>query len=102
MRIAIAAEGPSLEDRVSDRFGRCPYFLFVDTDTMQLTAVRNTAPDVASGLGIQAAWIVINQRVSGVIAGEVGRNARRLLEGRAVKIITGVSGLTARQAIAQH
>ncbi len=33
MRIAVAAEGPGLQDRVSDRFGRCPYFLIVDTVT---------------------------------------------------------------------
>jgi predicted Fe-Mo cluster-binding NifX family protein len=102
MRIAVAAEGPGLQDRVSDRFGRCPYFLIADTDTWQFTTIPNTPSDLASGLGLQAAWTVVNQRVSAVIAGEVGRNARRILEERGVRIVTGMSGLSARQAIEQH
>jgi len=102
MRIAVATEGPSLQDLVSDRFGRCPYFLIVDTDTWQFTAIPNTPSDLASGLGLQAAWTVVNQRVSAVIAGEVGRNARSILEERGVQIVTGMSGLSARQAIEQY
>ena len=102
MRIAVAAEGPSLQDRVSDRFGRCPYFLIADTDTWQFTTIPNTPSDLASGLGLQAAWTVVNQRVSAVIAGEVGRNARSILEERGVQIVTGMSGLSARQAIEQY
>jgi len=38
MKIAISATGPSLDDEVESRFGRCPYFIIADPDTMQFEA----------------------------------------------------------------
>jgi len=103
MKIALTTEGPSLEDAVSSRFARAPYFLIVDVDTLQCDVVSNTSTvDVAAGLGLKAAWIVVNRHASMVITGRMGGNARRILEEHDVEIVTGVSGISAREAVSQY
>ena len=34
MKVAISSTGKDLESQIDPRFGRCAYFLFVDTDDM--------------------------------------------------------------------
>ena len=41
MKIAVSASGSDLEAQVDPRFGRAPYFLIVDTDTMDFDVVPN-------------------------------------------------------------
>ena len=41
MRIAVTSTGPSLDAVMETRFGRCPYFLCIDPDTMALDAIPN-------------------------------------------------------------
>jgi predicted Fe-Mo cluster-binding NifX family protein len=41
MKVAVTAQGKDLGDQVDPRFGRCPYFLVVDTDTMVAEAIEN-------------------------------------------------------------
>ena len=36
MKVAVSSVGPSLEDRVDERFGRASYLLIVDDDTPRL------------------------------------------------------------------
>ncbi len=42
MKIAISSTGPELVDLVDPRFGRCSYYVFVDTETGEYQAVENT------------------------------------------------------------
>ena len=42
MNIAVACDGKSLSDRVSDHLGSCRYLLIVDMDTMSVKAIENT------------------------------------------------------------
>ena len=103
MKIAVATDGPSLEDSVSTRFARAPYFLIVDSSSLQYEAIPNAqASDVAGGLGLKAAWLVVNRRASMVIAGRVGGNAQRILDERGVKIVSGLSGVSAREAVSRQ
>jgi len=41
MKIAVSASSPELDSSVDPRFGRCPYFLIVDPETMEFEAVEN-------------------------------------------------------------
>lgn len=42
MKIAVSATGPELQDLVDPRFGRCRYYIIVDTETLKYEAVVNT------------------------------------------------------------
>jgi predicted Fe-Mo cluster-binding NifX family protein len=49
MRIVITSNGAGLDAPTSPVFGRCPHYVFVDTETMHAETVEN--PAVASGGG---------------------------------------------------
>jgi len=59
MRICISATANSLDAPVDPRFGRCPYFIIVDLETMQFEAVPNPASGAMGGAGIQAGIKII-------------------------------------------
>ena len=43
MKIAISSVGKTLDSQVDQRFGRCPYFLIVDSETLDLEVIPNAA-----------------------------------------------------------
>jgi predicted Fe-Mo cluster-binding NifX family protein len=55
MRICVSSAANSLDAPVDPRFDRCPYFIIVDSDTMQFEAVPNVASGAMGRAGIQAA-----------------------------------------------
>ena len=98
MRIAVSATRESLDAQVDPRFGRCPYFVIVDSETMEFEAIPNTASGSMSGAGIQAAQTVASKGVKVIITGNVGPNAFRALSSAGINIITGVFG-TVKEAV---
>ncbi len=55
MKIAITSTGPTLDDPVDPRFGRCAYFVIVKTNDMSFEAFDNESIALGGGAGIQAA-----------------------------------------------
>lgn len=98
MRVAVSAMGSDLEAPFSPLFGRCPFHVFVDTETMASEAVPNQAASAAGGAGIQAAQDVINRGAAAVITGQVGPNAYQVLAAAGVPIHL-FGGGTVRQAV---
>ena len=92
MKIGIPASSDTLEADLDPRFGRCQYFLIVDSDSMDFTAVPNDSINASHGAGIQAAQIIANMGVDVVITGNVGPNAFNVLFASGIKIVTGASG----------
>ncbi|HDM89107.1 MAG TPA: dinitrogenase iron-molybdenum cofactor biosynthesis protein [Candidatus Bathyarchaeota archaeon] len=98
MKVAVSASAPSLDSPVDPRFGRCAYFIIVDTDTMQYEAIQNPAQYAGGGAGIQAAQIIANKGVKAVLTGNVGPNAFQALSAAGIQIVCGVYG-TVREAV---
>ncbi len=98
MKVAVSATGENLEDQIDPRFGRCQYFVIVDTETMSFEALPNTSQGASSGAGIQAAQTVARKGVQAVLTGNVGPNAFQALSASGINIITGVFG-TIREAV---
>ncbi len=61
MKLAISAQGESLDAQTSEIFGRAPSLIFVDTDTLVFDAVANPAVSQGGGAGTSAAQIVISR-----------------------------------------
>jgi len=98
MKIAVSATNDSVDALIDPRFGRCEYFMIVDTETMNLEALPNTSRSALSGAGIQAAQAIANKGVQVVLTGNVGPNAFQTLSSAGINIITGVSG-TVKDAV---
>jgi len=92
MKICVSSSGTNLESQIDPRFGRCPYFIIVDDDTMKFEALPNSSISATHGAGIGAAQIVVNKDIKVVITGNIGPNAYQVLSDTGIKIITGISG----------
>lgn len=79
MRIALTATATSLEAEMEVRFGRSPYFILVDPETMEYDALENPAASAGGGAGIQAAQTILDHQAEAVISGNIGPNAMRVL-----------------------
>lgn len=100
MKIVVSSNGTDLDGPISPRFGRCPMFLFVDTETMETEAVANPGADASSGAGIEAARFVADAGVQAVITGRVGPNALEVLEAAQIPIHSFAGGSVREAAIA--
>jgi predicted Fe-Mo cluster-binding NifX family protein len=100
MKIAVTAKGQTLDDQVDPRFGRCRFFLIVDTDTMRFEAVENHNATQGGGAGIQSAQLVAEHDAKCVLTGNCGPNAFQTLQAADIQVIVGVNGVV-RQAIEQ-
>jgi predicted Fe-Mo cluster-binding NifX family protein len=98
MKVCVTAAAGDLNAQVDPRFGRCQYFVFVDSDTMAFEAMPNEATAAPGGAGIQAAQTVVNKGVAVLISGNIGPNAFQVLSTAGVKIVTGAYG-TVKEAI---
>lgn len=100
MKAAVCSVGNNLDSPVDPRFGRCAYFVIVDTDTMEFTAEPNPGAMVGQGAGIQAAQVLAASGAQAVIAGNFGPNAFQILSAAGIKMYQGFGG-TVQQAIEQ-
>ncbi|MEM3693602.1 MAG: NifB/NifX family molybdenum-iron cluster-binding protein [Candidatus Bathyarchaeia archaeon] len=98
MKVAVSATGSDLEAQVDPRFGRCQYFVIVETETMVFEAIPNTIAGAMSGAGIQAAQALAKKGVETIITGSVGPNAYQVLSSAGIRIFIGASG-TVRGAL---
>lgn len=80
MKIAITSSGKENTSALNPRFGRCEYFITVDTDTKEWEAFENPAVSAGGGAGTQAAQFIANQGVEAVISGRFGPNAFTALD----------------------
>ena len=101
MRICITSTGKDLDSDVDPRFGRCKYFLIIDTDTMNVEAISNESAVAYGGAGIQSAQTIARTNVKVLLTGNVGPNAFQTLKAAGVEIITGVNG-TVREAVERY
>ena len=92
MKIAVTSTGPTLDDNVEARFGRCTYFSIIDTETMDFSAIENSNVAAAGGAGISSAKAVIDAGAQAVLTGNCGPNAERTLSAAGIKLYVGVRG----------
>ena len=105
MKIAVSATAGSLDAIVDPRFGRCGYFVIVEVEKNEIKKVetiQNPAATAMGGAGIQAAQLIANKGVEVLISGNMGPNAFSVLSGTGIKIVTGVGGISVREAVQRY
>ncbi|MFZ5828958.1 MAG: NifB/NifX family molybdenum-iron cluster-binding protein [Planctomycetota bacterium] len=101
MRLAITAQGTTLDSPLDPRFGRARHFVLFDTESETLHTHDNQQNlSAAQGAGIQAAQTVVCLGASALLTGHVGPKAFAVLRAGNVAVYVGLGG-TIRDAIEQ-
>ena len=101
MNICVTSKGENLDAQGDPLFGRCQYFIFLDTETLAFEAVANPNLSGTGGVGIQSAQFVANKKARAVLTGNVGPNALKVLQAAGIEVILDMSG-TVREMVEQY
>jgi len=101
MKLCITSEDKTLDSKVDPRFGRCKYFIVVDTETLEFEAIENPNIESMGGAGIQSAQLVAAKQIKAVLTGNVGPNAFQTLQAAGIEIFTNASG-TIKEVIEKY
>ena len=93
MKVAVSSNGDNLDAQLDPRFGRCVFFLVVNSDDMSFEAFNNESAAQGGGAGIQAAQFLASQGVDAVITGNCGPNAVQTLAAAGVELFAGQAGI---------
>ena len=92
MKIAVSSTGNTMDSQLDPRFGRCAYYLVVDSDDMRFEVYPNESAAMGGGAGIQASQFLASKGVEVVITGNCGPNAVDTLLAAGIELFTGEQG----------
>jgi len=98
MKICIPSSGEETTSNVDLRFGRCNYFVIVDSETMESDAFRNPAISATGGAGIQAAQEIVNRNANVLLTRNIGPNAHQVLSTAGIDVLE-LKGNTVDEAV---
>ena len=93
MKIAVSSIGKDLDSLIDPRFGRCAYFLLVETDYMSFEVFDNQSIASGGGAGIQSAQFISSKGAKAVITGSCGPNAVQTLAAAGIEVFLGNTGI---------
>ncbi len=86
MKIVISATGKDLESNIATRFGKCLFFLIVDTKTKEVKAIVNEVRDRPSGVGVVVGNVVENEGIDVVITTDIGPRTFEIFDRGGIKM----------------
>ena len=92
MKVAVSSSGEDLHSLIDPRFGRCAYFVIVETDDMSFEVFDNESIALGGGAGIQSAQFICSKGAKAVITGNCGPNAVQTLSAAGVELYLGNTG----------
>ncbi|MFW6247806.1 MAG: NifB/NifX family molybdenum-iron cluster-binding protein [bacterium] len=101
MTICITTDANGDGAKVDPRFGRAPFFTFVDTESGASRVVANVYASGASGVGAQVAQMIAEHGAEAVVTGQVGPSAFRVLEAAGVTVYTSPA-VPVAEAVESH
>ena len=99
MKICVTAGASGLDAPMDPRFGRCPFFVVVDLESMSENSITNSNVTASSGAGIQAAQEIAKQGVSALITGNIGPNAMQTLSAAKIDVYQHQAGGSVRDVV---
>lgn len=102
MKIAVGSMGTSLDAWVGGRFGYCPQFIVVDTDTMEYVVVPMPPARSEQEASLKAIRAVARHGVEALIVESAKPACREVMNTLGIEVIDGVQGLTVRQAVLRY
>ena len=100
MKVAVAASAPELDASIDPRFGRCGWFVVVDTETMDFETLENPGALAGTAPHKGTIHLLIGTAAEAIVAGSLGPNAIGALKAGDVKMFTAGGGTVKEAAIA--
>jgi predicted Fe-Mo cluster-binding NifX family protein len=101
MKVAVSSTGKTIDSAIDPRFGRCSWFVIVETEDMSFESFSNESISLGGGAGIQSAQFIASKGAEAVITGNCGPNAMSALSAAGMKVIIGQTG-TVREAVERY
>ena len=79
MRLVVISEGESLDSEVAEDFGHAPFFLVVDSESLDYHVIENEFADSPEGAGVAVAKAITTLRPDAVITGGIGMHGLTIL-----------------------
>jgi len=92
MKVIVSSIGEGLDAEMDPRFGRCQYFVLVNTETMLAETHKNPGGSASGGAGFQAAQLCSDVGADAVISGGFGPNAFNTLKEAGIKMYPASGG----------
>jgi predicted Fe-Mo cluster-binding NifX family protein len=92
VKVAVTSKGPTIDDNVDPRFGRCAFFAVFDTDDMSNRIFENTSAQLGGGAGVRSAQLVSEAGVEVVLTGKCGPKAEQALSAAGIRVVSDTSG----------
>ena len=93
MKIGVSSTGKDLNAQVDQRFGRCDFFIIIQTDDMSFDIFENENKSLTGGAGIKCATFLDSKGVEVVLTGNCGPNAENVFSESGINLITVQSGV---------
>lgn len=102
MKIIVISEGESLDSYVADDFGHAPFFLLVDSDTLDYHVIVNEYKDSEQGAGFAVANAIVSLgNVDAVITGGIGMHGIKILKDGGIDVSYDEEG-TVEQCVTDY
>lgn len=78
MKIGVISEGETLDSYVAEDFGHAPFFLIVDSETLDYQVIKNEYAH-SDGAGMLVAKAIVELKVDALITGGIGNHGLDIL-----------------------
>lgn len=92
MIIAVSSPDGKFSTEFSPRFGRCNFFIIIDTDTREWESKPNPAANARGGAGPQAVQFLSASGAEAAITGRYGPNAFTTLKAAGIRAYIADAG----------
>ncbi len=94
MIIAVTAQEGRIDSPVDSHFGRAPFFMIANSETMEVYAFDNEeGVNAGNGAGTSAAQLMSEEKVEVVYTGKVGPKAAEALDKACINYVEGTTGI---------
>jgi len=88
IKIAIAADGETIDSQVGEKAARCQWFLIFDEDGKLTEVLENPYREEIGGAGISCASLLAENKVTIFVAGFVGNKMAAALEDSQITFVS--------------
>ncbi len=87
MKVAVASQGNTLESNIDSSFGRCAWFIIIDTKDGGMEFIPNTNRDMEEHAGKAAVELMALRNVEMIVSGEFGVKIKPMLDSMHIQMV---------------